>query len=639
MDIKLFISAASAEFDIYREPLRHALERSGVVVKIQEHFKAGGVPTLLKLDDYIRACDAVIHLVGDACGADAPPPSVGALLERYPDLVVRVPGLAPHVGPDAEPLTYTQWEAWLAHYHRRRLFVASPRVEAPRGPRHVHDAAQADRQRRHVERLQVQEVHVEIRFSGVDNLKAQLLESPVLDLMLNARLAARAEHGDAVQAEFVRQEKRAELPVPLFRHLWRELGSRADLLGKLADAARNRTVAALAVELSAAGPDAAEGDLLRDAWRRVELVLNWEPLAAKLGLTRSRWQELAAVVADTDVRPVPRQAGLRELLLWALDLGELARALSALTQLLCLGAEAARQDSAPVTRPETAALFKALGRDDMLSPHLANALRGPPPPSGPVRLYAELELSGERPRLTRHWIQHQRSLELGEAPAPATLGEQLHALAGSVKHRGAREVQVELMAPLLLLCGQPDWTTFQEDYGGLAGLQDVRLDRDFCEEWPVSWRWRDRLEGNQLSKPADWRRRGGDISAKAERCGQLVCRFPDDPFDPADHADAHVVALPYVPPAPSSKGRNFRPFLDALLAGDPYMVWPCDEGMVNAGFKAAVLVCLAQRHVPDLPEALRQARKSGKAKHVVLFIDEPSRNPYELMGRLTAPAS
>jgi len=67
--ISLFLSTVSAEFRSYRDALRHDLERPNLSVKFQEDFIATGNETLDKLDDYIRRCDAVIHLVGDMTGA------------------------------------------------------------------------------------------------------------------------------------------------------------------------------------------------------------------------------------------------------------------------------------------------------------------------------------------------------------------------------------------------------------------------------------------------------------------------------------------------------------------------------------------------------------------------------------------
>src|SRR5215813_5833502 len=130
--IQIFLSTVTAEFRSYRDALRRDLDRPNVTVKVQEDFVATGTETLDKLDDYIRQCDAVIHLVGDMTGALAQGPSVAAIRERYPDLAQRLPPLAPVLVPDAPALSYTQWEAWLALYHRKVLVIAVPQAGAAR---------------------------------------------------------------------------------------------------------------------------------------------------------------------------------------------------------------------------------------------------------------------------------------------------------------------------------------------------------------------------------------------------------------------------------------------------------------------------------------------------------------------------
>jgi len=82
--IQLFLSSVSAEFKGYREVLRHNLNLPDVTIQIQEDFIAGGIPTLDKLDLYIRECDAVIQLVGDGLGSLAKPRSLAYLNEHYP---------------------------------------------------------------------------------------------------------------------------------------------------------------------------------------------------------------------------------------------------------------------------------------------------------------------------------------------------------------------------------------------------------------------------------------------------------------------------------------------------------------------------------------------------------------------------
>src|ERR1700719_1885649 len=82
--IRVFLSAVSDEFRAYRDLLRSDLTRQNVEVKVQEDFKDLGGVTLEKRDDYIKLCDAVVHLVGDMTGAAARKLSSEAILRKYP---------------------------------------------------------------------------------------------------------------------------------------------------------------------------------------------------------------------------------------------------------------------------------------------------------------------------------------------------------------------------------------------------------------------------------------------------------------------------------------------------------------------------------------------------------------------------
>ena len=75
MAVQLFLSCVSDEFGPYRDALRGALTRPNVEVKIQEDFKALGGDTLMKLEAYIKRCEAVVHIVGDMTGS--PPKDFG----------------------------------------------------------------------------------------------------------------------------------------------------------------------------------------------------------------------------------------------------------------------------------------------------------------------------------------------------------------------------------------------------------------------------------------------------------------------------------------------------------------------------------------------------------------------------------
>jgi hypothetical protein len=185
-------------------------------------------------------------------------------------------------------------------------------------------------------------------------------------------------------AAIAQQARRSGYSETLFRHLWRELQGSGDLLGRLAQALRGAKVDALADELAALDPDASEPDLLRDAWQRVQQVERWAPRADALRLSLPQWAELASQLIDQDARvEEPVFSELRELLLWALDLGgKSRRAQAAFVRLLWLAAALARRDGGAVAAAAGTALQAALQADAALAPLLAEVqagARGPAP--------------------------------------------------------------------------------------------------------------------------------------------------------------------------------------------------------------------------------------------------------------------
>ena len=135
------------------------LKRPNLDVAVQEDFVVTGGTTLDKLDTYIRHCDAVIHLIGKATGGMPEEPAVAALLAEYPDLGARLPPLAEDLRKPQPGFSYTQWEAYLAIYHRRPLFVYRPTdfeldaLHVPRHARFVFHPSEAEAQKEHYRRI------------------------------------------------------------------------------------------------------------------------------------------------------------------------------------------------------------------------------------------------------------------------------------------------------------------------------------------------------------------------------------------------------------------------------------------------------------------------------------------------------
>lgn len=159
MNKKLFLSAVSSEFESYRKLLAQDLKRPTLDVAVQEDFIVTDGTTLQKLDDYIRACDGVVHVIGKGTGAVPEAVAVQKLLTAYPDFATRVPVLASLLAQADPGISYTQWEAWLAIYHQRPLFIYRPTdfdlavCQCPRETRFVHDPAQEQLQKQHYRRL------------------------------------------------------------------------------------------------------------------------------------------------------------------------------------------------------------------------------------------------------------------------------------------------------------------------------------------------------------------------------------------------------------------------------------------------------------------------------------------------------
>ena len=129
--VTLFISTVSAEFGHHRDTLRQRLTGPHVSVKIQEDFIGLGDQTLGELETYVKACDFVVHLIGEESGSRPAASSVAALRQRNAARLAEGDWLAAFLNSaDAETLSYTQWEAYLALLHGKRLLCYAPEDRA-----------------------------------------------------------------------------------------------------------------------------------------------------------------------------------------------------------------------------------------------------------------------------------------------------------------------------------------------------------------------------------------------------------------------------------------------------------------------------------------------------------------------------
>jgi hypothetical protein len=233
LSVKIFLSIVSDEFRAYRDQLRADLTRHNVEVKVQEHFKDYGGVTLEKLDIYISACDAVVHLVGDMTGAAAKPASTQAILTKYPDITERLPPLRKPL-ERGEDISYSQWEAWLALCHGKALLIAQADKGAPRGPNYKSTEISRAAQQAHLDRLRAVERYPGCTFSSPDQLAKWILSTAILDLLVNerggevSRLAVSFPYVGLIGATLVLLGHCARGSACAFAHR-RQFGSRAHL--------------------------------------------------------------------------------------------------------------------------------------------------------------------------------------------------------------------------------------------------------------------------------------------------------------------------------------------------------------------------------------------------------------------------
>ena len=152
---------------------------------------------------YVAHCDAVVHLVGEMCGAAADRSQQDALVAKYPDLPQRLPPLGGALGEGAA-IPYTQWEAWLALYHGKPLMIAKAAPDAPRGPRDAPTDGSRASQASHLARLEAFHRHPGCEFENPDELAKHIAYSAILDLLVKDYADKAARERDVAEG-FIRE--------------------------------------------------------------------------------------------------------------------------------------------------------------------------------------------------------------------------------------------------------------------------------------------------------------------------------------------------------------------------------------------------------------------------------------------------
>jgi hypothetical protein len=230
MSATVFLSAVTDEFRFYRDTLRSSLTRHNVEVKVQEDFKDYGEGTLDGLDVLISNCDVVVHLVGEMTGAEADADhEQGPLLSKYSDLATKFAPLGAALAA-GERLTYTQWEAWLALYHGKKLLIAEAAQQAPRAEKgFALTKASRDAEAKHLACLAAVKRFPGCHFTDPDNLAVYVFSSGILDLLAEDIARKKGVPLASLQAVLV---KLGEAEVPI-ENIPERLGAKADELVEL----------------------------------------------------------------------------------------------------------------------------------------------------------------------------------------------------------------------------------------------------------------------------------------------------------------------------------------------------------------------------------------------------------------------
>lgn len=458
-----------------------------------------------------------------------------------------------------------------------------------------------------------------------------------------------ADEGGATEQQLRQHARISGATEVAFRHLWIEVARTGLTPKELALALREPQVGAtperhrglekLAKRLARKLPDSAAPQALLDAWQRVLRVEPWLNLTDDLCLTLPQWLEIARRVASPDGRQPPDFGEISELLLWMLNMAGRDKSKDALLSLLLLAARQARE-AGGAARQSADALETQLAQNAELAARLPAVRQRLLPPSRPVVLCIELDLPvhPKPPAIVRHWIVRDDEVERMETPElDGDLGRQLNTLINAVQLKERAPVRIELLAPFLMLCGDAEWLTYSYPGSGDAGaLPAGRKALDTL--WPISMRWKDRMkDDNPEWQAGRWHARAPQVQCLVQPGSKLACRFDNDDDDAT--ADGPVRGLLYLPPSPQFRTRHLAEFRDALLDGDPYMLWPQEDPADPQAFKAAVCAWLQHHGLADLPEALQKARGKRQLPPLVLFIDEPDRNHYKKLPPLQSVQS
>ncbi|AYR24508.1 hypothetical protein [Herbaspirillum rubrisubalbicans] len=394
---------------------------------------------------------------------------------------------------------------------------------------------------------------------------------------------------------------------------------------RLCDALRHNSMDALLNELNQVGSQTprVHGQVLHDAWQRLQLARELESLCQRIGLSWSDWQELCQQIVAIDNLDALSSDSLASLLVGLLDQMNLERGLDSCIRLLALAARRARSKV-----PANARDFEAQARGmAQLAPRWDGAVASLPRMDGPVFLLLGLQYAEATKvlSLAGSWLYQDDEIDPSwqVSSNAERLIEQINELIQIAKIKYRRQLIVELLAPNDLLCSPRELFELVDNELGTSTWLEAQC--------ALVLRWHDRMKGPPRFQPGNWLQ-------QSEIKLNYVATNPDLDIDwPNELQRGHIVGLPFPGPSLVEPNRNRSSFFGALLKGDPWMCWPRIEPSEPSKFKQKVREFIQHHGVSQatrpyiLAEALRQERSNDQDPVLCslwLFIDDPSRNPY-----------
>ena len=411
----------------------------------------------------------------------------------------------------------------------------------------------------------------------------------------------------------ISQEARvAHLLPSQFERLWREArkgdANALDLAGAVLDDK---------LKAFTAGLDKGVAHLLTDAADQLALQREFEKPCLSLRLSWKDWLNVYdRLVIDNFIEKPEGIVDLQGLLLAALDRSNVENGRNIFVTLLELASRrVARQNPAAA-----AELTAALSQHASLGPVYTGVLAELPKQDSHIYLLlglvwdpnAKLALL-ENARLFRG---PDTGFEPRALPTSGTLAERINDVIQNVKEAFDGDLVIELLVPNELLSTPRE--LLEVNYPGLPIRSWLEASHS------ISLRWHNRMKGSY--DRGTWMQIARAARAHAENAQSLFCSWPPERTAVAGW---HVAGLSIPGPCPSEPSRNGQAFFTELLKGFPYMCWPRNTVQDADAFRSAASELFGGSTLNRAPLSLRERRQDhALLADLILFIDDPDRNPY-----------